>query len=247
MNCEPQTCLGMNLGEKCDASPTMLDPVPLCDEHKVQVALKVSQDVLFTVLAEVRGHADGRSKAITDAEEHLISSASSVGFPNEDRHGALVYFLANGGRVKIGFTKHLVSRLSALSLRDDAVLLLLQGGSSLERALHLRFEAYRIGDSEWFELAPEVIRFIAGKGPQLNKRSSTSKNKQASRFRSSTRRHRRTNAELAAQARVADKAYLAEHGRHIPAEKLARALSIGKPAALELVKQVRGGHLEIAK
>lgn len=50
-----------------------------------------------------------------------------------------------------------------------------------------------------------------------------------------------------AEAKAADKAYLAEHGRHIPAEKLARALSIGKPAALELVKQVRGGHLEIAK
>jgi hypothetical protein len=49
------------------------------------------------------------------------------------------------------------------------------------------------------------------------------------------------------EATAADKAYLAEHGRHIPAEKLARALSIGKPAALELVKQIRGGHLEIAK
>lgn len=49
------------------------------------------------------------------------------------------------------------------------------------------------------------------------------------------------------EARAADRAYLAEHGRHIPAEKLARALSIGKPAALELVKQVRGGHIDIAK
>jgi hypothetical protein len=49
------------------------------------------------------------------------------------------------------------------------------------------------------------------------------------------------------EAIAADKAYLADHGRHIPAEKLARALSIGKPAALELVKQVRGGHIDIAK
>lgn len=49
------------------------------------------------------------------------------------------------------------------------------------------------------------------------------------------------------EARAADRAYLAEHGRHIPAEKLARALSIGKPAALDLVKQVRGGHIDIAK
>jgi len=49
------------------------------------------------------------------------------------------------------------------------------------------------------------------------------------------------------EAIAADRAYLAEHGRHIPAEKLARALSIGKPAALELVKQVRGGHIDVAK
>ena len=49
------------------------------------------------------------------------------------------------------------------------------------------------------------------------------------------------------EAIAADKAYLADHGRHIPAEKLARAMSIGKPAALDLVKQVRGGHLDLAK
>ncbi|WP_329521103.1 hypothetical protein [Spirillospora sp. NBC_01491] len=49
------------------------------------------------------------------------------------------------------------------------------------------------------------------------------------------------------EAIAADKAYLADHGRHIPAEKLAKALSIGKPAALELVKQIRGGHIDLAK
>lgn len=49
------------------------------------------------------------------------------------------------------------------------------------------------------------------------------------------------------EARAVDKAYLAEHGRHIPAEKLRQALGIGKPAALELVKQIRGGHIDIAK
>jgi hypothetical protein len=49
------------------------------------------------------------------------------------------------------------------------------------------------------------------------------------------------------EARAVDASYLAEHGRHIPAEKLARALRIAKPAALELVKQVRGAHMTIAK
>lgn len=247
MNREPRTCVAATLGQTCNEPPTMLEPAPLCDEHKVQVALRVSQDVLSSVLAEVRGHMTGQSQVIPAAEEHLISSAQSVGFPEETRHGSVVYFLANGGRVKIGFTKRLVSRLSALSLRDDAVLLLLQGGGSLERSLHLRFGAYRIGDSEWFELAPEIIRFIANKGPKLGKTRPTSRNKRPGRSRTSARQHRRTEAELVVQAIAVNRAYLEEHGRPIPAEKLARALTIGKPAALELVKQVRGGHIDIAK
>ncbi|MCP9964080.1 hypothetical protein LUX57_01780 [Actinomadura madurae] len=49
------------------------------------------------------------------------------------------------------------------------------------------------------------------------------------------------------EAIATDKAYLADHGRHIPAEKLARALSIGKPAALELTRHVRRGPIEIAE
>jgi hypothetical protein len=49
------------------------------------------------------------------------------------------------------------------------------------------------------------------------------------------------------EARAVDRAHLAEHGRHISAENLRKALGIGKPAALELVKQIRGGHIDIAK
>ncbi|GAA3957354.1 hypothetical protein GCM10023085_44840 [Actinomadura viridis] len=62
-----------------------------------------------------------------------------------------------------------------------------------------------------------------------------------------TRSKTRKPIERLDEAIAADKAYLADHGRHIPAEKLAKALSIGKPAALELVKQVRGGHIDLAK
>lgn len=49
------------------------------------------------------------------------------------------------------------------------------------------------------------------------------------------------------EARAVNKAYLAEHGRPIPAEKLRQALGIGKPAAIELVKQIRGAHMDVAK
>ena len=96
----------------------------------------------------------------------MVSSAQAAPMPSTDPHSALVYFMANGGRVKIGYTKSLFSRISALSLREDAVLLLLHGGTDLERALHAKFGAHRVADSEWFELTPDVIHFIAGKGPK---------------------------------------------------------------------------------
>lgn len=50
-----------------------------------------------------------------------------------------------------------------------------------------------------------------------------------------------------AEAIAVDKQHIADHGRHISAENLAKVLRIGKPAALELVKQVRGAHMDIAK
>lgn len=50
-----------------------------------------------------------------------------------------------------------------------------------------------------------------------------------------------------AEAMAVDKQHVQDHGRHISAENLAKVLRIGKPAALELVKQVRGAHMDIAK
>ncbi|MEV4251582.1 hypothetical protein AB0J52_00280 [Spirillospora sp. NPDC049652] len=61
---------------------------------------------------------------------------------------------------------------------------------------------------------------------------------------SSTRAEARQKAEpsdeeLLEQARAADQAYRDEHGRHIPAEKLARVLQIRKARATLLTQQIR--------
>lgn len=53
--------------------------------------------------------------------------------------------------------------------------------------------------------------------------------------------------ELLDRARDLDSAHLQSHGRHISADNLRAAMRIGKPVALELVKQVRGGHIDVAK
>lgn len=194
MNREPRTCVAAKLGQPCTSQPTLTEPVALCDEHKVQVAALVVPEILSSALAQVRAASDGTSP-VSEASAHMIASARSMELPEADRHGSLVYFVANGGRVKIGFTKRLVNRLSTLSLSPDAVLLLLQGGEPLERALHAKFGRSRFGSSEWFELTPEIVHFIASKGPKISPSRLTSKNRHGGPFGDQPRRTRRAMTE----------------------------------------------------
>lgn len=57
-----------------------------------------------------------------------------------------------------------------------------------------------------------------------------------------TKRTRPTSTDLLAKAQKADASHRTKHGRPISAENLARALSIGKPKALDLVQQVRSNN-----
>ncbi|MGW2082111.1 GIY-YIG nuclease family protein [Streptomyces sp. NPDC001939] len=138
---------------------TLSDPVELCDEHKLQSAAAVLPGLLAVAMRDARSTA---SRTLPLELAHMVASAQAAPMPSTDAHSSLVYFMANGGRVKIGHTKSLFSRISALSLRADAVLLLLHGGVALERALHAKFGAHRVG----FELAPDVVHFIATKAPK---------------------------------------------------------------------------------
>ncbi|MEV8529202.1 GIY-YIG nuclease family protein [Streptomyces sp. NPDC052000] len=149
----------------CTRPPTLARPLPLCDEHKIAVALAVVPDLLAGALVDIRADSYDSARILPEALAHIIDSATPANVPDTEQHTSLVYFLANGGRVKIGRTRGLTARVRALSLREDAVLLLLHGGPSLERALHQKFGGDRIGDSEWFELTPAIVRFIAKKQP----------------------------------------------------------------------------------
>lgn len=53
--------------------------------------------------------------------------------------------------------------------------------------------------------------------------------------------------ELLDRAREIDTTHLQTTGKHISADNLRAAMRIGKPVALDLVKQVRGGHIDVAK
>ncbi|MGW2706907.1 GIY-YIG nuclease family protein [Streptomyces sp. NPDC001340] len=149
--------------EICGEAASVRRPVPLCGEHALEVALVVVPKVLSTALSEVRARNEDGTRPLSDAAAHVVSSAQPATWPDTERHSSLVYFVANGGRVKIGHTKGVAARIRALSLRPSAVMLLLHGGASLERALHEKFASHRIDDTEWFELAPPIVCFIGTK------------------------------------------------------------------------------------
>jgi hypothetical protein len=156
---ENPTCIADDEGRACHRDAVVLRPVALCHPHRIEIALTVVPDLLR----------DGLAAALTSnatpvaVRDDLVATATAtpVGDLLHGVHDSVVYFIANGGRVKIGYTTNLKNRLSALALRSDSVLLTLQGGPELERALHTRFTAYRNGNTEWFELSPELFRYAS--------------------------------------------------------------------------------------
>ncbi len=123
----------------------MVEPVTLCGEHRIQVALSAMPEILRDQLALY---------ARPIAVEKLLWNGS---------HQSVVYFVQNGSRVKIGFTTNIKGRIGTLSLRTNDVLLTLAGGRDLESALHFRFQEYRVGGTEWFQMSQEVRRYITDK------------------------------------------------------------------------------------
>jgi hypothetical protein len=155
-------CAADDEGRRCTREPVMLRPVPLCDPHRIEVALAVVPAVLRDQLVAAQ-----QRPAAPEPRAELVATARVARVEEllQGVHECVVYFLANGGRVKIGYTTNLKNRLGSLALRVENVLLVLHGGPELERALHARFSSYRDGATEWFELSPEVFRFISSPRP----------------------------------------------------------------------------------
>lgn len=161
MTTDTPPCIADDEGRPCHREAVVLRPVALCHPHRIEIAMTVVPDLLR----------DGLEAALTSVatpvavRDDLVATATATPVDGLLRgvHGSVVYFIANGGRVKIGYTTNLKSRLAALALRSDSVLLALHGGPELERALHARFVKYRNGNTEWFEMAPEVFRYASSR------------------------------------------------------------------------------------
>jgi hypothetical protein len=77
----------------------------------------------------------------------------------------LIYFIqpTDGGAIKIGFTDDLGQRIKALESHYGCSLALLHampGGRDVERELHGRFSRLRLGKTEQFRPAAELLAFI---------------------------------------------------------------------------------------
>lgn len=161
-------CVAIEEGADCPGEASMTVPVPLCVRHQLQIALLVIPDVLATA---ARYAAPGTKPAVLAPEERaaIIAGAQPkpVGPYMGGVHGPVVYFIENGPSVKIGYSTNLRNRVRGLSLQEKNVALLLQGGLTLERALHATYDKERIDSTEWFAKSERLAAFMGSKRAEL--------------------------------------------------------------------------------
>lgn len=146
-------CVAKIENRKCRIPCPVADPVPLCTYHRWEIAVGVDPDLRNRIPAPPHPH-------------HLVVEARPTPVPSVGKHSPVVYFMALGNRVKIGFTANLGQRLTQMSIPRSSATLTLDGGRDLEAALHQRFAGLRINGSEWFRLEPPLTDYMAAKGAQ---------------------------------------------------------------------------------
>lgn len=164
-------CIAMDEGLECPREAVFRRPVPLCVEHGMDVALLIVPDVLTTAIRTAKAGAPAKPLGRVERDA-LIAGARPLKVKPYCRgtHSPVVYFIENGDVVKIGFSTHLRVRISSLALQESSIMLLLEGGFTLERALHSKFERDRIDNTEWFKLSDDLVRYINEKCEQLARR-----------------------------------------------------------------------------
>jgi hypothetical protein len=80
-----------------------------------------------------------------------------------EKEGSCVYFAEAAGRVKIGWSRKVASRVAQLQTGNASpvrLLCVIPGGRAQERRLHERFAHARLS-GEWFEGTPDLMAYIA--------------------------------------------------------------------------------------
>lgn len=246
MNGTSNPCIAIAEGVDCATEATMTSPVPLCDEHQLQVALLVVPDILTAALRHAGS--DVRPAPLPSEERSAVVAGARpkpVGAHMGGVHGPVVYFADTGARIKIGTSTNLRKRMRSLSLQEKDVVLLLQGGVMLERALHDTFAKERIDSTEWFAKSDRLMKFIQSKLADLGQPHPGALRKQqkrAARSSAATADGRRTPAEWATLAEPLYRKFVADRDGKAPSGRVLQDSLRGAYPALSVPGSDRWGR-----
>jgi len=163
-------CVRREVEERCgpealfylsEYEPCILEEL---DSGQRREAIERERSMIFENIEHLRKHSQ-----LDCFEKDYVRQVNRIIAELWPRHdcGTVVYIIGppNQDIVKIGTTTNLKSRLRSLRTAmpsEPVVYLTLPGSSALERELHLRFAADKIG-REWFRRSPDIDNFIESK------------------------------------------------------------------------------------
>jgi hypothetical protein len=160
MNPDPSSCDVRG----CTRAAAPGAPVPLCAQHLALAADWVAQEFGVEDVLPSPCPACGSRLGVRYPSGWLCAVCEwAYGTsPDEDLPRPrvdVVYYIRFGDRMKIGTTSNLRQRMARLW--HEELVAIERGGRDRERARHTQFAARRLGTSEWFELAPELLAHTA--------------------------------------------------------------------------------------
>jgi hypothetical protein len=147
----------------CSANAADCAPIPLCRSHLALCADWVAQEFGVEDVLRSPCVACGARVGVRYPSGWVCATCEWVyGVSPDDELSRqrvdVVYYIRFDDRMKIGTSSNLRQRMS--QLWHDELVALERGGRTRERLRHAQFGQWRLGSSEWFELAPELVDHV---------------------------------------------------------------------------------------
>lgn len=128
----------------------------------VQVAIKVKAMMDRNIEVTIQMVDYLFEEALKDKVTEVIAERKKARAQRQvdNKRQGYTYFLKNGDRIKIGFSRNPKGRAESLSLRESNIMGVVESGQQFERMMHDKWAHIRIGNTEWFEATPELLGFI---------------------------------------------------------------------------------------
>jgi hypothetical protein len=160
-------------GELCDRPVAMTHPIALCAPHILVVAqskkfVRAAVTDQQRITWQEEDDAKAAALARREAREQRAWEYQEQLRKAELKKQAVVYYIAQGQRIKIGYTTNMAQRMSAL--QPDAILATEPGTRRLETSRHSQFRHLRsAAGREYFTAGPDLLahveKVLAEQGP----------------------------------------------------------------------------------